>query len=47
MFFGNGNCCWIIIILLLLWCFCGEGFVGGATGGNCCNSSCNCNPCGC
>ncbi len=38
--FGGNNCCWIII-LILLFCVCGNGNNGCAT--NDCGN--NCNPC--
>ena len=40
-----GNNCWWIIILLLLFCGCGNGICGG---GNYDNRNCGCdNNCGC
>lgn len=35
---GSGNCCWIIIAIIVLWLFCGNG-----CGNNCCNNNC-CGP---
>ena len=39
--FGGNNCCWIII-LILLFCVCGNNGSDNACGNNCGNS---CNPC--
>jgi len=46
MFCGNGgNCLWIIIILILLFCCGGCGFGGNCGCNNCCNDCCNNNCC--
>lgn len=44
----GGNCCTWIIILLILFCFCGNGFGGNSGCGNDCGCGNNCgNDCGC
>lgn len=40
--FGNGNCCWIVLILIILFA-CGWGNNGCGCG----NNDCGCNGCGC
>ena len=42
--FGGGNCCWIIILILILFCGCGNG-CGGCDNG--CGGGCGNNGCGC
>ena len=37
--FGGNNCLWIIILLIL---FCGCGNMGGMTAGNGCGNNCGC-----
>ena len=36
--FGGGNCCWIIILILILFCGCGNGYGNGC--GNGCDNVC-------
>lgn len=42
--FGGGSCCWIIIAIILLFLFCGNGCSGGCGCGNT-NSNCPVNIC--
>ncbi|MBR3679850.1 MAG: hypothetical protein IKL87_06570 [Oscillospiraceae bacterium] len=43
---NNFNGCWWIIILILLFCGCGNGYGNGC--GNSCGNNCGCdNGCGC
>ena len=37
--FGGANCCWIIILLIIVWFCCGNGCGNGSTFSN--------NGCGC
>ena len=44
--FGGNSCCWIIIAIILLFLFCGNGCGCGNDCG--CNNNCGCtNGCGC
>ncbi len=47
--FGGGNCCWIIILILILFCGCGNGYGNGCGNGcdNGCGGGCGNNGCGC
>lgn len=43
---GNNSCLWIIIILIILFCGCGNNGLGGAN--ECgCNGGCGCGNNGC
>lgn len=53
-FGGGSNCCWIIIAIILLFLFCGNGNTGSLCGYNsCCSNNCGCgcsnnnSGCGC
>lgn len=39
--FEGNNCCWIIVLIILFWLFCGNGC------GNGCGNNSVANTCGC
>ena len=44
---GGGNCCWIISLILILFCGCGNGCGNGCDNGcGGCGNNCG-NNCGC
>ena len=40
--FGGSSCCWIIIAIILLFLFCGNGCGNGCGCGNNANNGCGC-----
>ena len=42
--FGGGNC-WIIILIIILFLFCGNNSCGSSYGSCGCSDRCGCNDC--
>ena len=40
--FGGGSCCWIIVAIILVFLFCGNGCGNGCGCGNNASNGCGC-----